>query len=378
MSVLAFVFARNAWVLLLGRLAQGVSSGLVWTVAFAILQDRCGDREAGQWVGYVTWGVLGAVVGALTGGYIEVNINYEAIFIPIVPLIVLDLCLRQTLDYNANPVTPICTHIQPWTAESVDVHNSNTEATVSTLKPQIEEQEPELQHLLGPNLQQHKTSRSIDNAATSNIIQLFMSIPMLAASVACFLNTFLGAGLASVISEFLWQNRHWSSRDIAVVAACLYLPLLISPFCGYVGDRFGSYRVVFVGFLLASGGLFLLSFETQEQNDSKITVFVLLTVIGIALPMLFTPAVGDVFRYVTAEEASHPGRYGDKGPYGRCYGLLNIITAIGTATGPLFCAALTDMAGIDILCLTVASACLILAFPTAYGLSRNANTDLAV
>lgn len=82
-------------VLVLGRILQGVSAALVWTVGVALLVDTVEKDAVGQAVGYITLGMTaGTVLGPLLGGVVYDAGGYYAVFIMAFAVIAVDILLR--------------------------------------------------------------------------------------------------------------------------------------------------------------------------------------------------------------------------------------------------------------------------------------------
>lgn len=90
--------ARTVALLVVGRLLQGFSAAIVWTVGQALLVDTVGQREIGQTLGWVGLSMsLGILVGPILGGVVYERCGYYAVFYMAFALIALDIFLRLTL-----------------------------------------------------------------------------------------------------------------------------------------------------------------------------------------------------------------------------------------------------------------------------------------
>jgi MFS family permease len=85
-------------VLVAGRLLQGLSAAVVWTVGLALLVDTVGQKEIGQVMGYVSLSVsIAILVAPLLGGVVYARGGYYAVFAMAFALIGLDIVLRLAL-----------------------------------------------------------------------------------------------------------------------------------------------------------------------------------------------------------------------------------------------------------------------------------------
>ena len=79
---MAISLGTSKWVLFVGRLVQGGSSGIVHTVGMAILTDNVGQEGVGPAMGFLGLTIaLGALTGPVIGGLLYHNYGYLAVFI---------------------------------------------------------------------------------------------------------------------------------------------------------------------------------------------------------------------------------------------------------------------------------------------------------
>ena len=89
---------RTLTLLIIGRLLQGLSAAIVWTVGLALLADTVGHDTIGQAMGYVSMSMSVAVlVAPLLGGVVYARAGYYSVFCMAFGLIVLDVVLRVVL-----------------------------------------------------------------------------------------------------------------------------------------------------------------------------------------------------------------------------------------------------------------------------------------
>ncbi len=94
-STVMLCLGKSIGLLLAGRLLQGASAAVVWTVALALLSDTVGHGESGKALGYVTLSYsLGVLVAPLLGGVVYARAGYNAVFAMTFAVIALDIVLR--------------------------------------------------------------------------------------------------------------------------------------------------------------------------------------------------------------------------------------------------------------------------------------------
>jgi MFS family permease len=90
--------ARTIALLVLGRILQGFSGAIVWTVGQALLVDTVGQSEIGQTMGWMSLSMsLGVLLAPLLGGIVYNKAGYYAVYYMAFGLIALDIVLRLAL-----------------------------------------------------------------------------------------------------------------------------------------------------------------------------------------------------------------------------------------------------------------------------------------
>lgn len=90
--------ARTIALLVLGRILQGISAAIVWTVGQALLVDTVGQKDIGQILGYVSISMsVGILLAPLLGGVVYERAGYYPVFYMAFGLIALDILLRMVL-----------------------------------------------------------------------------------------------------------------------------------------------------------------------------------------------------------------------------------------------------------------------------------------
>ncbi|KAL8871417.1 MAG: hypothetical protein Q9174_002741 [Haloplaca sp. 1 TL-2023] len=97
-ATLMLCFGHNIGVLLAGRLLQGVSAAIVWTVGLALLVDTVGRNEIGQVMGFVSIAMSVAIlVAPLLGGVVYDRAGYYGVYYMSFALLFVDIVLRTVM-----------------------------------------------------------------------------------------------------------------------------------------------------------------------------------------------------------------------------------------------------------------------------------------
>ncbi|KAL8688753.1 MAG: hypothetical protein Q9218_005417, partial [Villophora microphyllina] len=97
-ATLMLCFGKDIGVLVAGRLLQGMSAAIVWTVGLALLVDTVGQQEVGQVMGFVSIAMSVAIlVAPLLGGVVYDRAGYYGVYYMAFALIILDIILRMAM-----------------------------------------------------------------------------------------------------------------------------------------------------------------------------------------------------------------------------------------------------------------------------------------
>lgn len=96
-STLMLCLGKTIALLIIGRVLQGVSAAIVWSVGLALLADTMG-KNIGQAMGYISIAMsMGLLVSPAVGGAVYAAAGYYAVYYVAFGLIFLDILLRLLL-----------------------------------------------------------------------------------------------------------------------------------------------------------------------------------------------------------------------------------------------------------------------------------------
>lgn len=96
-STLFLCLGKTIGLLVLGRLLQGLSAAIVWSVGCALLVDTMGD-SVGVAMGYVNMAMsMGLLIAPVIGGAVYEAVGYYAVFYVAFGIVVLDILLRLVM-----------------------------------------------------------------------------------------------------------------------------------------------------------------------------------------------------------------------------------------------------------------------------------------
>ncbi|KAE8411081.1 MFS general substrate transporter [Aspergillus pseudocaelatus] len=315
-STIIFCLANSLALLVVGRIFQGLSGAIVWTVAMAIISDTYDDKEMGTALGYVTVARSSAVIaGPLIGGALYSKAGYYPVYSIAFACLALDIILRLLMIETVVA--------RKWSSTSAsprsDARQDNTEP---------------LPDLRGPStIQILSSSTGRGGNPEKNGQFSHRTVRMGVALWGSLVQTILYGSFDATITIFVKDTFGWNALDAGLVLLALLVPTFVSPLVGLFVDRYGPRWFVVSGYLLTMIPLVLLRFVTEDITKQKILLCVLLAFTG-GFSMLF-----EVPLWVEIVLTVREGRdnvQGTKGPYAQAFGLANLMAAIGMAIGPIW------------------------------------------
>ncbi|MCJ1381932.1 hypothetical protein MMC17_005044 [Xylographa soralifera] len=322
-------------VLVTGRLLQGLSAAIVWTVGLALLVDTVGQTDIGQTMGSVFLAMsLAFLVAPLLGGIVYARAGYYAVFYIAFGVIVLDISLRllliekkvarKWLVEDAPPAAP--PSLSPDLSPAPHTPFPSTTTASPTPKPRFR---------LPP------------------ILTLLSSRRLLSALWACLVQATLTTAFDSVLPLYAACTFHWTSTGAGLLFLPLIIPSFAAPLIGFLADRHGPRYPAFAGFVFAAPPLVLLRLVTANTLPQKVLLCALLALVGAGLATAMVPLMAEVTYVVEARERKAPGCFGDRGAYAQAYALFNVFFAAGTLIGPIWGGFVVGDAGWGVMTLTL-------------------------
>ncbi|KAL9636208.1 MAG: hypothetical protein Q9204_002346 [Flavoplaca sp. TL-2023a] len=405
-ATLMLCFGHTIAVLVTGRLLQGISAAIVWTVGLALLVDTVGQKEIGQVMGYISISMSVSIfVAPLLGGVVYDRGGYFAVYYMAFGLIIVDIILRTVmiekkvayrwekpdgLTVLSGPLAreKVASSTQQGDphpgsgvdiifSESIAATNGNRALSGSPLAlddpaiapsgrrtaPILISDGPVAEPGSEPNLNNpSECSPRVESPSAStvkkasrwpSVIVLLSSRRLLSALYCALMQSALLTAWDSVLPLRVNKIFGWQSLGAGLIFLPLVLPSFLAPVVGAFSDRYGSRLPTSIGFLLATPFLVLLRLVDHGGRSQVVILCVLLACLGVALTIVMTPLLAEVAYILEAKEKHHPGLFGQKGAYAQAYGLFNCAFAGGMLVGPLLAGALVDEQGWGTMCLTL-------------------------
>ncbi|KAL9132238.1 MAG: hypothetical protein Q9217_000042 [Psora testacea] len=355
-STLLLCLGTTIALLLLGRVLQGISAAIVWTVGLALLADTVGHDTIGQAVGYVSISMSSAILLApLLGGVVYDKAGYFSVYYVAFGMIILDIFLRLFLVEKKVArkwiTEETITAEAPPEEKSVPQGSAVAPSPVPAPPPQPSPSAP----FTEPSQQQGQEERHQQQPKPHKAILLLLSSRRLLAALFCALSqSILLTAWDAVLPLYVNRLFGWSSIGGGLIFLPLILPSLLAPLVGYWSDKKGPRWPTFIGFLTAIPFLVLLRFVDHGGIRQIVLLCALLALLGITLTNAMTPLLAEITYVVSHKEQTHPGAFGGRGAYATAYGLFNTAFAGGMLVGPLWGGLVTQTAGWGTMCWSLA------------------------
>ncbi|ROV92784.1 hypothetical protein VMCG_09040 [Cytospora schulzeri] len=335
---------RSIAVLILGRILQGVSAAVVWSVGLALMVDTV-PSNVGQAMGYSSIAMsLGLLVSPAIGGAVFAGAGYYAVYYVAFGCLGLDIIMRLVLIEKKVA--------RQWLDEEEE-EESDPERGVAVValghQPAPEEGGvpavvPSEKRVDGTeydgraNAAVPPTAPSVvasNRAAKHPKLKVLKSRRTLGANFGIVIQSGLLFSFDTVLPLFVKTTFHWSSTAAGLIFFCVFIPCFVSPIAGWLADRYGARWPSFAGFVTSVPLLVCLRFVTEDSIGHKVLLAALLALLGATITLCGTPLMAEITYAIEAEEAKSPGIFGDKGVYGLGYGLFCTAFALGGSAGSL-------------------------------------------
>jgi MFS family permease len=333
-STILLCLGSSVALLVTGRLLQGFSAAIVWTVGLALLVDTVGKDEVGQVMGSVFLAMsLAYLIAPLLGGIVYAQKGYYAVYYLAFGVIALDIILRFLLIEKK-----IAKQWLPAAEESPSTF-SNPAPTPS----------PE-----GTRAFPSETTPLYGKPSSlPPVLTLLASRRLLTALWGCLVQAAILTAFDSVLPLRVEAIFQWSSTGAGLIFLPLVIPSFISPVVGMLADKYGPKYLAAAGFLLACPFLILLRLIDYNSIGQKVLFCALLALVGLWISVVMVPLMAEVSYVVEAKEKSAPGIFGERGAYAQAYALFNVAFAAGTLVGPIWGGFVNQKAGWGVLTLSL-------------------------
>lgn len=330
-STVMLCLGKSIGVLLAGRLLQGASAAVVWTVALALLSDTVGKEQSGHALGYVAMSYsLGVLVAPLLGGVVYERAGYYAVFGMTFGVIALDIVLRLLLVEKKVAVK--------W-LQNDELPNSQ-QVEVQSTSPSAAETEKATTTAAAPEHANTNAKRKLPA-----MVILLKSRRILAAFWGNFVAAASMGAFDSTLPIFVNRTFGWDSLGAGLIFIALILPSFAGPLIGHWTDKYGPRWLAAGGLVMSLPFWVLLRLVEHDSVRQVVLLCALLVFLGAAVALVLTSLMTEFSKVCDAKEKQDPGLFGHRSAYAQSYGIFNVAWAGGTLVGPLWAAAVQKEGG---------------------------------
>ena len=341
---LLLCFGTSVSILLIGRVVQGAAAGVVWSVGFAMAPDTFGIGNAGEAMGWVSFGLnMGALVGPAAGGIVFAKSGYYAVFAMTFALLALDFVL-QAVVIERKPALRMLEEVKK---DSDETHNNG-----------ITETDPLLPRADGVE------SSKLAKPHPAPIL-LFLRIPrFLSALWGILVLSIMFTVFDSALPLYVHEVFGWKSLGAGLLFLCASASSFFEPLFGRLADRFGTRILAVPAFILATPCWVFLRLVVFDSHEQKALIMILLVVLGICFSMGVCSLNTEISKILDDLEKERPGVLGPRGAMAQAFGLMNVAFAAGSFIGPVWGGFVKQQIGWGNMTTTVGALSLVSVVPT--------------
>lgn len=281
-ATLSFMLGVRPWVIIVARIFQGLSAGVVYTAGLTLLVDTIESHELGPWIGFGLSGMnFGVLVSPTLGGIVYEKAGFYPVFIMGLGVVLINLILillmidRKTAEKYRG---------QNDSSKSYSLPNgSSRKSAVANGKRRLSTVEDGDPTITTPLLSRYRETSSAvakDPSWWTIVGGFLRNHRIFAALYGCLINTILVSAMDAVLPIFIKQTFHWLSGATGTMFLNLTIPSLIGPFVGMFSDKYGVRLISGLGFTLAAVAVAALALIQHDDTTNKVMACVILSVVG--------------------------------------------------------------------------------------------------
>lgn len=287
-ATLLFMLGSAPWMIIVARIFQGLSAGVVYTAGLTLLVNTIESHELGPWIGFGLSGMnFGVLVSPTLGGIVYEKTGFYPVFVMSLGVLAINLVLILLI-IDKKAAAKYQDHVSKTRPSSSD--GSSPRTAVANGKRRLSHIEDGDATLTTPLLTH---CREVSNVVMTEptwwtVVGGFLSSPrILAALYACLINVILVAAMDAVLPIFVKQTFHWLSGATGAIFLNLTIPSLIGPFIGMVSDRYGVKLISAIGFVFAGVAVVLLALIRHNTVTNHVMACILLFFVGEILSTIY-------------------------------------------------------------------------------------------
>lgn len=347
-------FMQSVPMLILGRVFQGLTSSLTWSVGMALVIDTVPAEKTGQAMGWIGIAVsLGTLTSPLLGGVVYGKGGYYEVWAMCFAIVAGDIILRLVIIEKKHAVkwlqhAPTQETQATRTSLGLDEDRNPTGHETDGSKHAEPKKEtpghvasaPERRPSVGEDTDPECTTRDPDHLSFKSVMRLFTSTRLLAALWATVIEASILTAFDSTLPLQVEKTFGWGPIGAGLIFLPLVTPTFAGPLVGWACDRYGPRWLTAFGFIIVVPFLICLRFVKENSMSDKVLLCGLLAGVGIGVTFCFGPSTAEISYAV---EAGYEGN--GRKPIALAYALYNVAFSAGSLIGPLLGGFIRDHQG---------------------------------
>ncbi|KAA8917763.1 hypothetical protein TRICI_000071 [Trichomonascus ciferrii] len=349
-ATIILCLTQSVALFMVGRVIQGLSAAVVWTVGLAVIADTAKPNQVAYLMAFPGIGMnLGTFCGPLVGGIVYDRAGYYPVFYVCFGILVVDVVLRLLMIEKRQLPDKLKKFESDGVSQNVELHSSSARSRSNAVLSDSSSEDPERQANTGTEGQIEPEEEEIKTTPTSYNIhsvdtlfgfRIFPALGLLKHS-AVLITLFQSLLMAWIMTSFestmtihLHDLFNFTSLGAALMFLALAVPSFVEPLVGKLSDKFGPRWIVSLGFVFLTPMLIILRLPNEDSVNHIVLFAALVALVGLGLTLIFAPVMGELSNVVAAIEEHNPGKFGPGKGYGQAYGLFNVAFSLGSLIGP--------------------------------------------
>ena len=330
LSTLIFAIGPSLPWLVLGRILQGVSGAVIWTVGLTLIMDTVGSNNLGATIGTIFSIVnVGELAAPLTGGLLYKAAGSLGVFGVSATLITIDFIFRLALiEKKAAAEYGVVDDI-PTTLDD--------EETPSEESPLLANKVDLAEWILAP-----KEPRWFKYFP---IFYCFRNPQLLTALLFTFMQATVLGTFDSTLPTEAQALYGFDSLQAGLLFAPLIIPsLILGFFAGRAVDTYGTKPISVIGmaYLTVSLNLLRIPKPSYEGHAEIVKLCIILAVNSVGVTLLGAPSLVEASNVIENYHKANKDLFGEKGPYAQLYAINSMVFNAGLTFGPMIAGVLRE------------------------------------
>ncbi|POR37141.1 Putative MFS-type transporter C18.02 [Tolypocladium paradoxum] len=336
-STLLLTFMNNVTMMVAGRVLQGMTASLTWSVGLALVVDTVDPMCLGQAMGWIgasmSWAALSA---PLLGGVVFGKAGWYQLWAMCYALIAGDIVLRLVIIEKK--------HAKKWETADVEQAGAGDDVAGRAVSDgaRADDQEKKQSSTQAQDEPQGSSGGATGKLGVKSILPLFKNPRLLAALWGCIVESSVHTAFDAIVPLEVESLFGWDSIGAGLVFLPYIIPTVLGPIVGWMGDRYGPKWLTTFGFFFMTPFLVCMRFVSEDSMAHKVMLCGLLFGVGVGVSFTVGPLMAEITWSVRSgkEQSDHQPE-----PIALAYALYNMAFSGGALMGPLLGGFIRDSAG---------------------------------